>query len=55
MLPSMGSQGVRHDLATERQYQLQCNFYEGYDFFLLFLSFTEVYQAGGKKKSVLSS
>jgi len=49
MLPSTGSQGVGHDLATERQYQLQSNFHEWYDFFLLFLSFTEVSQAGEKK------
>ena len=46
---SMGSQGVGRDLATEWQHQLQSNFYEWYDFFLLFLSFTKVSQAGEKK------
>lgn len=54
MLPATGSQGVGHDFATELQYQLQCNYYEWYDFFLLFVSFTEVCQMGGKK-SVLNS
>ena len=48
MLPATGSQGVGHDFANELQYQLQCNYYEWYDFFLLFVSFTEVCQMGGK-------